>query len=817
MRITIDNEDGLGAMDYSAAVAVEGPVTVQRRLNRPSRCTAEIALGVGGLATPVRRGRVVVTSGAGAVLFTGYLATEPVAVYVGQGTTGPVYRAQISAVSDEWLLDRQGSGGSLTVDGVSLALSGTALLEQLAARAQAGTGLATAGSSQVGASQIAVSSGGTNARATGVFAVAPAAAWSANAGAAAAAGYAGYRAVSGTVSVQPAGAVIHAFSDASGTLNVAEFSAANVRELANDVTVSGAEEPAAYAQEIFLGDGTTTVFQLSEAVFRGTNRTLVRDSFQEASFDTSQWVVGSTGNHLTLSSAGLTMNGGNGFDGQTTLTALNAMEMGGFVLAELGGVVFGASSDGMLAGFYSSAETVLANCSAGFRVRQSVSTTGGMTVLVPVVNGAEVGTVYTPVAGHSYTLRLRLYCAETLRLPQVYYCMVDGVVQPFGGGSAVDAAMQMVFELVDEGVSSNTPATVLYDTAATGAAVMGTPGTCVFTAVNSTNLVGSVASIAVTRPGSLWVVSTPPNGVQETRLVGSAGQGADCEVSYGTSAGALGKVTFFAGRVPVAGERVTVSYRTQGRASARIADAASVAAEAAAGAGVSVAGVSRWLGKVTAPVARSSADCENAAMAVLAMGTARSEALAGTYTAVNPAADVWPGDLLAVTSGGVTTPLLVRSVVAVDEHCLPEVLRYEVAFANDWATEFADGLGLRLSESIASDAVLPATAASGPAEVLANLPQLAVTGLSDSALQVSTQMTAPSGGGFEVRRRDWDFGMGVDAPGSPDLVLRSPVANFAIPRAAQVERFFVRMYDASTPPVYSRWSSALFVNAPVSS
>ena len=70
----------------------------------------------------------------------------------------------------------------------------------------------------------------------------------------------------------------------------------------------------------------------------------------------------------------------------------------------------------------------------------------------------------------------------------------------------------------------------------------------------------------------------------------------------------------------------------------------------------------------------------------------------------------------------------------------------------------------------------------------------------------------PSGGGFEVRRRDWDFGPGVDQ----DLVLRSPVRSFSIPREAQVERYYVRMYDGSNPPVYSRFSSAVFTNLPVS-
>jgi hypothetical protein len=79
-------------------------------------------------------------------------------------------------------------------------------------------------------------------------------------------------------------------------------------------------------------------------------------------------------------------------------------------------------------------------------------------------------------------------------------------------------------------------------------------------------------------------------------------------------------------------------------------------------------------------------------------------------------------------------------------------------------------------------------------------------------LQVDAGMAPPAGGGFEVRRRDWDFSAGVDQ----DLVLRSPVRSFSIPRAAQVERYYARMFDGSTPPVYSRFSSAVFTNLPVS-
>ena len=243
---------------------------------------------------------------------------------------------------------------------------------------------------------------------------------------------------------------------------------------------------------------------------------------------------------------------------------------------------------------------MLANCFAGFRVRQSVSGTGGVTVMVPVLNGVEVGTVFTPLAGHAYTLRLRLHCVEMQRVQQRYYCMVDGVVQGFGSASGLAAPIDVVFELVDEGVSSNTPATVLYDSEAVGLPVVNSPATCAFVVANSTQLFGSVGSVSVTRAGSLWVVSTLPGGAVQTRLSGVAGQGVDYQAEYGTAAGSPGKLTFFAGRVPVAGERVTVSYRGERRAVARLASMASVASEAVSGA----PGTCRWLGKVTAPVPR---------------------------------------------------------------------------------------------------------------------------------------------------------------------------------------------------------------------
>ena len=794
MHITIDNLDGLGAIDYTEAVAAEGPITVQRALNEPSRCTAEIVLGVGGFAVPARRGKVTVIAADTTLLFTGYLATEPIRLYAGNASTGPVYRARVTAVSDEWLLDNLGSGAGLR-DAQSLGLDGMALVAQMALRAQSG-----------GSAGITVSGSGTVAT-TGAFAARVSSTFSVNAANAASSAYAAYRALNGQILMQPVGNVTHAFSDANGTLSISKLQTSAVRELANDVTLTGAEEPAAYIEECFLGDGTTTVFNLGESACRDTNRTLVLDNFNEEAFNPAQWIVVDPGSYLSLTSAGVTMNGGNGSDGQTTLTAIDAIEMGGSVVVQLSGVLLSAACDGMLAGMYQGLP-VIAECFAGFRVRQSVSGTGGVTVIVPVINGLELGTVFTPIAGHSYTLRLRLHCAEMQRVLQRYYCMVDGVIQGFGDPNGVAAPIDMVFELVDEGAASNTPATVLYDSTAAGATVSTSPAKCSFVLANATQMFGSIGSVSMTRTGSVWIVSTLPSGTLQTRLIGVAGQGVDCSVSYGTAAGSPGKVTFLAGRIPVAGERVTVNYRNQRRSVARLADAASVASEAVNGA----PGTCRWLGAVTLPVARSSMDCESATQAVLAFATSRTAAIAGTYSLVNPSEDIWPGDVLAITSAGVTSSLLVRNVVAQDGSAAPEIRRYAVGFANDWAVEWAAGIGLKLSEEIAADAYLPQTASTAPGQVLANLQQLTVTSLTDTAMQVDAGTAPPVGGGFEVRIKDWEFGMGIDAA---DLVLRSPVRSFSIPIAAQLERFFVRMYDASTPPVYSRFSSAVFVNMPV--
>lgn len=769
MRLTIDNLDGVGARDYTAAMSADAAFAIERALNAPSRCTGALLLAGGVLPVPVRRARVVVVSDDGAVLFTGYLATEPVAEYAGAGIAGPVYRVAIAAISDEWLLDKQ----TCTLTGAGFALAGGTLLEQITQQTAAG---------------VLASTGAMATAPVGVFVPEAAKPWSSNAGAVASTTCAAYRAVEGGLTLQPVGSVTHTlnFDTSGGTLQAASLQTAMAKELSNDVTVSGEIEPSAYVTEMFSGDGTTAVFQLSRDPYRIGKPTLLSDSFDAGALNAQVWNVTDPGSHLGLGTGGLVLSGGNGYDGQTTLAAVNQVEMGGTMMVEAANVQLASPSDGVLCGLYMG-PVQRANCFAGYNVRQS----GGATLLTPFMNGEEIGTSYTLLNGHSYTCRIRLHSPELQRVLQTYYARVDGAIQSFGGG-LVDAPMSLVYDLIDLGNASNTPATVLYD-----GAVAASPASCTFAAVDSVQLTGSIGAVLVEQTGSAWVVSTLPGGTNQTRLIGAAATGVDCTVDT------AGRVTFFPGRVPVAGETVSVFYRTRNRAVARLQDASSVAAEAAGG----MPGTARWLGKVVRPQARCSQDCEAAAQAVLALATDRSAAISGTYTCINPADDIWPGDALAMTANGQTMNVVARRVSVTDGHAVPEVLTYRVAFAND----LAESLGIALSEAVATDASLPQTAAAAPAQCLANLQQMTVVSATATALQLDAGCNPPTGGGFEVRRHDWNFGPG---PGA-DLVLRSPVRSFSIPRGAVQERFYVRMYDASATPLYSRLSAAVFTNLPV--
>jgi len=764
----------INRLDYTAALDAASPLTIERTLNAPSVC--RMALWVppnGQLPLPARFQSVCVAADDGLVYFTGYVALTPLPEYAGLGLDGPRYRYRLESVSDEMLLDQPIASASRGAAGLT---AGT-LMSNLAAH----TGCA------------ALSTAGCTLDApVAQFTPAPGALFSKSAGQVSGQVRAAYRAQSGALTVKPIPTAVHALSETDGTLTLGHLSLRRgTRELANDITVCGANEPAAYVTEIFEGDGLTNAFYLSADPYfpPASESSLLSELFSKPEIDTSLWSNASGAGYFSIGARGLAMNGGSGVLGQTRLSWLDSVEMGGTLVLEAEGLALGTASTGVLAGFYSGTADG-GVCVAGF---QAVSQQGsGAVSIQPLIDGANEGSSFAINPEHEYTLRLRVHCAEPQRARASYICCGDnGRVSV--GGQQVAAPARLYLEIQENVDGVQGMPVMLYD-----GWLGGMPGACTVVAADSLNLHGSLRSIRLASLGSAWVVSTPSGGSPVPRRIGSVAQSAECSVSRS------GKLTFYTGYTPGPGEQIAVTYRGIARAVGREVNLESQGALAAQGLPSTLA----WIGSVTSPRPRSSADCRNAAAALAQSAGSAASLWSGTYCGTNHdfADDVWPGDALAISapSCNLDAQLVIRSVRLICHATMPDVVRYEIAFANDWAEDLA----IATSASDPADAWLPAPS---PYTPIASLSGLTVTSIDGAIVTINTGAAAPSGGGFEVRTRDYAFVPGED----PSLVLRGSEPNLTFTRQAAADRFYIRMFDGASPPNYSEFSAVVVLNLPL--
>ncbi len=768
MKITINGQD------YTATLDAARPMTIERRLNEPSVCQLWLSLATNGsLSAPLRNQSLVVMGDDGTYYFTGYIAVTPLPEYAGLALEGPRYRIAIQALSDEVLLDQNLMPPSTGATGETAGVLMTTLVTHTGV-----TRLSTAGL--------------TLGTAVSNFVPDPGAPWSKSAGQVASMARAAYSAVNGALTISPVQTTVHLLNEADGSLNLANlaFTASVKRGLANDVTVCGEHEPVAYVTEYFFGDGITTQFYLTQDPFfpAASKATIISELFNEEQINEQVWGVTGGAGFLTLGAGGLAMNGGNGIDGETLLAWLDSVEMGGTLLLEAVGVTLAAGSTGMLAGFFVGRDTQVA-CIAGFQATAQGGT--GAVTLQPLIQGSAVGAEYAINPAYQYTLRVRVHCPENERELAMYRSFGDsGAITAGGQWNTAPGYIHMEIQQFANGVGGM-PVT-LYD-----GAVGSLPGACNVVAASCINLIGTMRAMHLTNLGSGWVVSTPPGGGPYTRTLGTTGEAAECHMER------TGKLVFYTGYTPVVGEQVAVSYRTIGRAVGRAVNTASQAALAAAGMPVEAA----WIGSVTNPPARSSADCRNAALVMQQAAASVSALWSGTYkgTRFSFASDVWPGDalLLNAPSTSLDAQVVVRTVTVSYRASFPDLVEYAITFANDWA----DDLAIKTSATVPADAWLPAPVAP---TMLANLNSLTVTAVTGTTVTVNVGVTPPTGGGFEVRTRDNTFMAGTD----PALVMRSTLPTMTITRVSGNDKFYIRMYDGATPPNYSEFSTALFINLP---
>jgi hypothetical protein len=83
--------------------------------------------------------------------------------------------------------------------------------------------------------------------------------------------------------------------------------------------------------------------------------------------------------------------------------------------------------------------------------------------------------------------------------------------------------------------------------------------------------------------------------------------------------------------------------------------------------------------------------------------------------------------------------------------------------------------------------------------------------VSSTTVQVDAGMAPGSGYGIEVRMNDYGWGQANDR----NLLGRFSTQTFNLARLAQTQDYFLRLYDSSSPPRYSRYSAALHVDYPL--
>jgi hypothetical protein len=217
-----------------------------------------------------------------------------------------------------------------------------------------------------------------------------------------------------------------------------------------------------------------------------------------------------------------------------------------------------------------------------------------------------------------------------------------------------------------------------------------------------------------------------------------------------------------------------------------------------------------------APRARTQSDCESAAQAIL--DDATGSAWSGKYELWSDflpgdAPDIFPGDTVAVNvpSQGAVFDAVARAVAIRFADPADDRGHYVVEFAN----EAAESLALR---DEASNVTIPLqdhpallTTAQVGTYYLDNLTDAQIVSVSSTTVTVDVGMAVPSGCGVEVRMNDYGWGVSNDR----NLLGRFNSQTFTLPRLARTQTYWLRLYDQSSPPRYSRYAAALHLDYPL--
>jgi hypothetical protein len=291
-----------------------------------------------------------------------------------------------------------------------------------------------------------------------------------------------------------------------------------------------------------------------------------------------------------------------------------------------------------------------------------------------------------------------------------------------------------------------------------------------------------------------------------TQLVGPLSDGGQCMVASSSS------LDFYPQYVPPLNTLIVASYRGYGRAVAQVVHGQSVAA-LQNGADDGVRGVVR---SVRVPSARTQADCENAALAIL--DDSVEAAWSGSYETWSDflpggASDIFPGDAVAVNapSRNAVFSAIVRKVAIDVADPANDRGKYTIEFANDLAEPLAMQEESNAAGVPLQDMPVRLSTEQVGMYYLADLCEAQITQVTSTTVQVDAGIVLASDCAIEVRAHDYGWGIA----NGRNLLGRFSTRTFSLPRLTRTQNYFLRMYDSASPPRYSRYAAALHVDYPL--
>jgi hypothetical protein len=577
----------------------------------------------------------------------------------------------------------------------------------------------------------------------------------------------------------PVGAVARTLTEGDPGFSPQSLKLAVSAPVANDITIIGQTEPAMYWRDCVTATGSEKYFYLSKAAFKSKTTVLVEDDFCGTALDPTKWVS-------DVSTPPTFTTGGVACAGQVALRFRDQIEVGGLTILEQTGVSY-AGGEGLVGALFSGGFAVN-HCIAG------VMMSGGN--FCPVINGVPIAPVAQLAPNLLYEFRTLIFHPEPIRAGQVYSSSVcNGANVRTSQSWAGTTHVVLTVRAIDPTNATTTSAAqiVIYD-----GTLQNVPAYADYEPLWGLNLTCTLGSASASNLGAVWVQSARPGQAWRSRVIGDITAGAECYLT-------ANELHFTAASEPVLNEQIEIFYRTEALACGRVVAPQSVQALA----NREDNGTRSMVARVTWPPPRTSLDCEQAARALLDDLT--QAGYSGEYQSwvgslPQGASDVQPGEqwTISAPSFGLGCVAIVREVEITFENLSDDYAVFTLKLANDAAQPFT--MRFVRAKHNALITVVSSNLQDNVSARPAGLPDARITNWGATALTLDAGTAPGPGGGIEVRvEGDWGWGTAM----SRNLIGRYTGQTMTLPNTGVTQAFYLRQYDASTPPQYSAYSTVL--------